>query len=59
MFETHRMEFIVESAGVADGFTLRVTAPQCRRRRLTVGAGQTGSTVATAIRLLFIFPFEY
>lgn len=45
------MELEVESAGVADGFTLRVTAPQCRRRRAAIGAGQTGSAVATAARL--------
>lgn len=45
------MEFEVKSAGVADGFTLRVAAPQCRRRRGTVGAGQTGSTVTAPARL--------
>jgi hypothetical protein len=45
------VQFEVESAGVADGFAIGVAAPQSRRRRIAVGAGQTGSPVATAARL--------
>ena len=37
------MQFVVESAGVADGLALAVPPPQSRRRRLTVGAGGAGS----------------
>lgn len=47
------MQFEVETAGVTDGFTIGVAAPQSRRRRLTVGAGQTGSAIATAAWLWF------
>lgn len=52
---THRMEFVVESAGVADGFALCVTAPQCRRHRAAVGAGQTGSTATSTARLFITY----
>lgn len=38
---SHPVEFHVESAGVADRLSLRITPPEGRRGRLTVSAGQT------------------
>jgi hypothetical protein len=41
--DTHVVQLVVESTGVADGLSVAVAAPQSRRRRLTVGTGQTGA----------------
>ena len=41
--DTHVVQLVVESTGVADGLAAAVAAPQSRRRRLTVGTGQTGA----------------
>lgn len=37
---THPVQLKVEAAGVAHGLALVVATPQCRRRRMTVGAAQ-------------------
>lgn len=39
------MQFEIESAGVADRFALVVATPECRGRRVTVGAGEACPTV--------------
>lgn len=50
---THRVKFKVESASIANGFTLAVAAPQSRRRGAAVGAVQAGSPTPCAARLVF------